>query len=136
MGSIPTRGDTHYFHLHFHFFALVARQSAALISATQHVMPPELGGKWGTVCLNTRFPLPFLLCAGYSVKLIYFILLNYLCIFIRQSAGLSFANQYWICRNLGLNNLPAVCGIQSEAKKRKQIKSQITKHNYINIMWH
>ena len=26
-------------------------------------MPPKLGGKWGTECLNTRFPLPTLLCA-------------------------------------------------------------------------
>ena len=34
-------------------------------------MSPELGGKWGTVCLKTRFPLPTLLCAGYSVKLIF-----------------------------------------------------------------
>ena len=25
----------------------------------------------GTECLNTRFPVPTLLCAGYSVKLIY-----------------------------------------------------------------
>ena len=32
-------------------------------------MPPEIGGKWGMECLNTRFPLPTLLCAGYSVKL-------------------------------------------------------------------
>ena len=31
--------------------------------------------KWGTDCLNTRFPLPTLLFAGYSVKLIYFNLL-------------------------------------------------------------
>ena len=38
-------------------------------SATQHAMPPELGEKWGTECLKTRFPLPTLLCAGYSVKL-------------------------------------------------------------------
>ena len=30
-------------------------------------MPPEIGGKWGTECLNTRFPT--LLYAGYSVKL-------------------------------------------------------------------
>ena len=40
-----------------------------LSSATQYVMPPEFGRKWGTACLNTRFPLPTLLCAGYSVKL-------------------------------------------------------------------
>ena len=44
--------------------------SAALSSATQHAIPPEFGRKWGTECLNTRFPLPTLLCAGYSVKLI------------------------------------------------------------------
>ena len=30
-------------------------------SATQHAMPPEFGRKWGTECLNTRFPLPTLL---------------------------------------------------------------------------
>ena len=35
-------------------------------------MPLEFGRKWGTVCLNSRFPLSILLCAGYSVKLIYF----------------------------------------------------------------
>ena len=28
----------------------------------------ELGRKWGTKCLNTRFPLFSLLYAGYSVK--------------------------------------------------------------------
>ena len=32
---------------------------------TQHAMPPEFDGKWGTGYLNTRFPLPTLLCAGY-----------------------------------------------------------------------
>ena len=47
--------------LYFHFFALVSRTSAALSSATQHAMPPEFGRKWGTECLNTRFPLPTLL---------------------------------------------------------------------------
>ena len=54
--------------LYFHIFALVSRQSAALSSATQHAMLPEIGGKWETECLNTRFPLPTL-CAGYSMKL-------------------------------------------------------------------
>ena len=38
---------------------------------TQHVKPPEFGRKWGTECLNIRFPLPTLLCAGYSVKLVF-----------------------------------------------------------------
>ena len=62
-----------YLNVYFHFFALVSRSSAALSSVTQHAMPPELGRKWGTECLNIRFPLPTLLCAGYSVKLIYLI---------------------------------------------------------------
>ena len=31
-------------------------KSTALSSATQHAMPPEFGRKWGTECLNTRFP--------------------------------------------------------------------------------
>ena len=38
-------------------------------TTTQHAMPPEIDEKWGTECLNTKFPLPTLLCAGYSVKL-------------------------------------------------------------------
>ena len=59
-----------YLNVNFHFFALVSGQSAALSSATLHAMFPEIGGKWGTECLNTRFLLPTLLCAGYSVKLI------------------------------------------------------------------
>ena len=36
-------------------------QSAALSSTTQHAILPETGRKRGTVCLNTRFPLPTLL---------------------------------------------------------------------------
>ena len=56
-----------YLNVYFHFFALMSRQSAALSPATQHAMP---GGKWWTECLNTRFPQPTPLCAGYSVKLI------------------------------------------------------------------
>ena len=55
----------------FSFFALVPRQSTALSSAAQHAMPPELGGEWGMECFNMRFPLPTLLCAGHSVKLIF-----------------------------------------------------------------
>ena len=64
-----TRRWNIYLNLYFHFFALVSRTSAALSSATQHAVRPEFGRKWGTECLNTRFPLPTLLCAGYSVKL-------------------------------------------------------------------
>ena len=47
------------------------RSGVELNFATQQAMPPEFGRKWGTECLNARFPLPTLLCAGYSVKLIY-----------------------------------------------------------------
>ena len=50
--------------LYFHFFTLVSRLSAALSSATQHAMSLELGRKWGTEWVNTRFPLPTLLCAA------------------------------------------------------------------------
>ena len=46
-------------------------------SATQHAMPPEFGRKLGTECLSTGFPLPTLLCAGYSVKLFFFTSLWY-----------------------------------------------------------
>ena len=38
------------------FFPLVTRQSTALNSATQHVMPAEFIGNWGTECFYTRFP--------------------------------------------------------------------------------
>ena len=44
--------------------------AAALSSATQPAMLPEFGGKWVTECLNYRFPMLTLLCAGYRVKLI------------------------------------------------------------------
>ena len=39
-------------------------------------MPPEFGRKWGTECLNTRLPLPTLLCARNSVKLIFKKIIN------------------------------------------------------------
>ena len=40
-----------------------------LVGSWKLAEPPEFGRKWGTECLNTRFPLPTLQCAGYSVKL-------------------------------------------------------------------
>ena len=54
-------------------------------------------------CLNTKFPLPTLLCAGYNVKLIYFwcIVLNW-CTQYRQGefdCGL-FINAMVVCSNL------------------------------------
>ena len=60
---------------------------AALSSATQHAMTREFGRKWGTECLNTRFPLFTLLCAGYSVKLIYFDLYFYFLFFAFLRSG-------------------------------------------------
>ena len=70
VGSIPTRGDEIFIYIYIFISSLWCRgESAALSSATQHAMPPEIGGKWRTECLNTRFPLLTLLCAGYSVNL-------------------------------------------------------------------
>ena len=60
-----------HYNLYFHFFALGSKQSGALSSAIQHAIPPEFDRKWGTESLNTNFPLPIMLCAGYSVKLIF-----------------------------------------------------------------
>ena len=40
----------------------MSKQSAVFNFATKHAMPPEFRGKWRTECLNTRFPLPILLC--------------------------------------------------------------------------
>ena len=58
-------------------------KSSALSSATQHALPPELGGKWRTVC--TRCPLPTLLCSGCSVKPIWFWSFNYIPIYYEPS---------------------------------------------------
>ena len=43
VGSIPTRGDEIFIYIYIFI---------------------QIGGKCGTECLNTRFPLPTLLCAG------------------------------------------------------------------------
>ena len=70
VGSISTQRDEIFVYIYFPISSLWCRgESAALSFATQHEMPSENGGKWGTECLNTRFPLPTLLCTGYSVKL-------------------------------------------------------------------
>ena len=36
----------------------------------KRTQPTQFGGKLGTECINTKFPLPTLPCAGYNVKLI------------------------------------------------------------------
>ena len=45
------------------------------VEAKARPMAPEYDKKWETECLNTRFPLPILMCAGYSLKLIFYIFL-------------------------------------------------------------
>ena len=75
----------------------MSRTSAALRSATQHAMPPEFSKKWGTECLNTRFPLPTLQCTGYSVKRILILLFLYSSTKAktkRMSSGTLFKTQY------------------------------------------
>ena len=78
VNAIGCRFDSHstkwniYLNLYFHFFTLVSMQNAALSSVTQHAMPTGLRLNWVTECLNARFPLPTLLCAGYNMKLIWF----------------------------------------------------------------
>ena len=100
--------------LYFHFFALLSRLSVALSSATQHAMPSEFGRKWGTECLNTRFSLPTLLYAGYSVKLIYLFIL--------------FKNRNVLMETKCLNQVPRfplpiyLCGILREAIKNIYIR--------------
>ena len=54
---------------YFYFFASIFIFGIKT-EATQRIK--KFGRKWGTECLNTRFPLPTLLCAEYSVKLINF----------------------------------------------------------------
>ena len=51
------------------FFALVSSESAALSFANQHAMPQIFVEKRGKECFNTRFFLPTILCAEYTVKL-------------------------------------------------------------------
>ena len=74
VGSIPTRGDEIFIYIYIFISSLWCRRESAALSSfnstlTQHAMPPEIGGKWGTECFNTRFPLPILLSAGYGGKL-------------------------------------------------------------------
>ena len=68
--DLHSRRRNIHLNLYFHFFALVSRQSAALCSATQHAMLPESGRKWGTECLNTRFPLPIYLLFHFNNKVV------------------------------------------------------------------
>ena len=70
VSSFPIRGNGLLYINIFIYSLWYQGKSAALSSALRNALPRKFGGKWGTECLNTRFPLPTLLCAGYSVKLI------------------------------------------------------------------
>ena len=56
-----------YLHLYFHFLrpGVEAKRSVEF-----RQRKTSRNRRKGTECLNTRFPLPTLLCAGYIVKLI------------------------------------------------------------------
>ena len=56
VGSIQTQGSELLF-INI-FITSFWGTSAVLICATQHAMLRKFGGKWGTECINTRFPLP------------------------------------------------------------------------------
>ena len=73
--SIPTGEDEIFIYIYIFISSLCCRGESVALS---HAMPLEIGGKCGTECLNTRFPLPTLLRAGYSVKLIIQVCLHYL----------------------------------------------------------
>ena len=75
-------------------------------------MSPEFGRKWGTECPHTRFPLPTLLCAGYSVKLIYLI--------------------FYLQNNITF--YLAVRGIQRESKKKYNVCNIETNRQLIDLV--
>ena len=45
--NFPVSNDCAIREKAFLFFALVSSQSTVLSSATQHIIPPEIDGKWG-----------------------------------------------------------------------------------------
>ena len=59
-------------YLNLFFTGFEAKRGGEFCHSTHNAS--RIGRKWGTVCLNTRFPLPTLLCAGYSMKVIYFLI--------------------------------------------------------------
>ena len=61
----PLKELKYLFKYVFSFF----RDDATLSSAIQHAMLPDFGGTLGMECFKTSFPLPTLLCTGYSMKL-------------------------------------------------------------------
>ena len=101
------------------------RLRAALSSATQYAMPFEFGRKWRTECFNARFLLPTLLCAGYTVKLIYFHLVlkkllyqcyvfAYIYIILNASKKSEESGERIVLIHVSL----AISGIQREANKK------------------
>ena len=51
---------------------------------SQHAMPPEFGEKWGTRCLNTRFPLHTLLWAAWSGYFCFVCQIIKMCLFAQE----------------------------------------------------
>ena len=64
VGSIPIREDEIYTSIYISNSSFWCRGQARS-SVTQRAMPPEYGKKWGTECLNTRYPT---LCLPCSVR--------------------------------------------------------------------
>ena len=48
VGSIPTRGDEIFIYIYIFISSLRREECAALSSAIQHAMPPDIGGQLGT----------------------------------------------------------------------------------------
>ena len=53
----PLVGVNYYLLMFLFLRSGIKGKSAVLSSATQHVMSRKFDVKWGTECLNTRFPL-------------------------------------------------------------------------------
>ena len=70
---LPLEEIKYLFKCIFSFIRSDVDSKTELSFVTQHTMPLE-SRKWGMECLNTRSPLPTLLCAGYSVKQIFYAL--------------------------------------------------------------
>ena len=70
VGSNPPRGDKIFTSIYISISSLWCRGKARRCVLPLNTQRLQFSRKWGTECLNTGFPLPTLLYAGYSVKLI------------------------------------------------------------------
>ena len=88
-----------YLHLYFRFFALV--EVKALSSATQHAMPPELGGKRGMECLYLHNCVWIVMIKGHTS--LFFIEINNV-IFSIVNKKFKFDILLWIRKNMTWNS--------------------------------